>query len=180
MEVDETPEPDYQTLSRDIQELKDEQRRLREEQERLRHQGDGSNGDHTDTKREPSEQDARKNQRDGNEPGKDGHQEEPQSDGQKHDNQNEPKEQPKPPLKERIRVYVHTYQKQVAIGAVGFVVLCIAGIFCSSTCVRTNPLTMPKSTAIGMPEWWQPRQPPMPHWRPLSSVALNLRRYKQG
>jgi hypothetical protein len=148
LEVDETPEPDYQTLSRDIQELKDEQRRLREEQERLRHQGDGSNGDHTDTKREPSEQDARKNQRDSNEPGKDGHQEEPQSDGQKHDGQNEPKEQPKPPLKERIRVYVHTHQKQVAIGAVGFVVLCIAGIFCSSTCVRTNPLTTPKSTAI--------------------------------
>jgi predicted nucleic acid-binding Zn-ribbon protein len=77
------PEPDYQTLSRDIQELKDAQRRLREEQERLRHQGNGSNGDHTDTKREHSEQDARKNQRVGNEPGKDGHQEEPQSDGQR-------------------------------------------------------------------------------------------------
>jgi hypothetical protein len=122
------PNPINQTLIRDIQELKDEQRRSREEQERLRHQGNGSNGDHTDTKREHSEQDARKNQRDGNEPGKNGHQEEPQSDGQKHDGQNEPKEQPKPPLKERVRVYVRTHQKQVAIGAVGFVVLCIAGI----------------------------------------------------
>jgi multidrug resistance efflux pump len=50
------------------------------------------------------------------------------SDGQKHDGQNEPKEQPKPPLKERVRVYLRTQQKQVAIGAVGFVVLCIAGI----------------------------------------------------
>lgn len=74
--------PINQTLIRDIQESKDEQRRRCEEQERLRHQGNGSNGDHTDTKREHSEQDARKNQRDGNEPGKDGHQEEPQGDGQ--------------------------------------------------------------------------------------------------
>jgi hypothetical protein len=48
--------------------------------------------------------------------------------GSKDDGQNEPKEQPKPPLKERVRVYVRTHQKQVAIGAVGFVVLCIAGI----------------------------------------------------
>ena len=94
-------------------------------QERLRHQGNGSNGD---TKPEHSEQDVGKNQLDGNEPGKDGHQEEPQSDGQKRDGQNEPKEQPKPPLKEGVRVYVRTHQKQVAIGAGGFVVLCLAGI----------------------------------------------------
>jgi hypothetical protein len=32
----------------------------------------------------------------------------------KHDGQNEPKEQPEPPLKERVRMHVRTHQKQVA------------------------------------------------------------------
>jgi hypothetical protein len=123
------PEPDYQTLSRDIQELKDEQRRLREEQERLRHQGNGSNGDHTGSKPEQSEKDRQKNQRDGNEPGKNGLQEKTQGTAQKEESENEPEEQPKPPLKERVRIYVRSHRKQVTIGAIAFVVLCIAGIF---------------------------------------------------
>ena len=123
------PEPDYQTLSRDIQELKDEQRRLREEQERLRQQGNGSNGDHSGGKSDQQESDGQNNQQHSNEQTKNGDQVKPQDDNQKKDNENQPEEQPKPPLKQRVRTYVQTHHKQVAIGAVAFVVLCIAGIF---------------------------------------------------
>jgi membrane fusion protein (multidrug efflux system) len=109
--------------------LKDEQRRLREEQERLRHQGNGSNGGHAGTKPDGTERDGQKNQQDGNGQGKNGHQEKTQGDNQKQDNENHPKEQPKPPLKQRVRICVCSHQKQVTIGVIAFVVLCIAGAF---------------------------------------------------
>ena len=123
------PEPDYQTLSRDIQELNDEQRPLREEQERLRHQGNGSNGDHSGEKSDQQESGGQNNQQHSNEQNKDGDQGKTQDDNQKKDSENKPEEKPKPPLKQRVRAYVQTHRKQVAIGAVAFVVLCIAGIF---------------------------------------------------
>jgi len=123
------PEPDYQTLSRDIQQLKDEQRRLREEQEHLRHQGNGSNGDHNGAKSDSEQKNTQKNHEGGNEQDKNGQPQKSQGDGQKEDGENESKEEPKPPLKERIRTFVRSHQKHLAIGAVAFVILCIAGIF---------------------------------------------------
>ena len=104
---------------------------MREDQERLRHQGNGPNGDHSGGKSDQQESDGQNNnnQQHSNEQNKNGDHGSTQNDNQKKDNGNQPEEQPKPPLKQRVRAYAQTHHKQVAIGSVAFVVLCIAGIF---------------------------------------------------
>src|SRR5438874_71164 len=113
---------EFQTLTKDVQEIKEEQRRLRDEQERLRESisGDGNrspdeekkNKDQGETKSDSGSEKSAKKESDQNKP----------------DDKKKEDQQPKPPFKERARTYVRTHKKQVVLGAIAFVLLCIAAV----------------------------------------------------
>ncbi len=134
------PDTDYQALARELQELKDEQRLLREEQQRLRNENtNGKDGHSGGQQKGPNEKDQGGDEkRDGGGDKQGGQGEEKEkaqgkdqgqgADGksdEKKDDGKEKKEEPKPPLKQRVAVYVQTHQKQVVIGAIAFAVFCI-------------------------------------------------------
>jgi membrane fusion protein (multidrug efflux system) len=143
------PETDYQTLTQDVQELKEEQRRLREEQDFLRKQAEDSkkngskDGSSSSEKGEKSGNDdnssndgnnkdgEKKSQdQDGNIKKADQGQQKGKAEGEGGDEKKKEKEEPpKAPLKIRIRDYVQTHKTQVVIGAILFVIICIAAIF---------------------------------------------------
>jgi membrane fusion protein, multidrug efflux system len=123
------PDIDYQALTREIQELKDEQRRLREEQQRLRNENTyarkaASNGN----AQSDGDQEKPAGKKDG-----DGDNQESKGQAKQNDTNDakkeEKKEEPKPPLKQRVRTFVHTHQKQVMWGAIGFAASCFIMFF---------------------------------------------------
>jgi membrane fusion protein, multidrug efflux system len=134
-------EADYQLLTKDIESIKAEQQRLRDEQERLRHEtetehehtGDkkSSNGGDqhkSDSKKDDCDEHNEEENKSGesqSKNGKDDKSAQDKKDGDKHDDE----DKPKPPLKERVRTYTATHQKQVMWGAIGFGALCIIGFF---------------------------------------------------
>ena len=120
-------ETDFQSLSKEVRELKEEQRRLREEQDRLRRQAADSNGDRSSDEKQSSRSEGKSGQ--GHGKGLEGQQQKTEDSPHKQEKQKEENEEPKPPWKERARIFLRTHRKQVFIAIVIFVVLCIAAIF---------------------------------------------------
>jgi membrane fusion protein (multidrug efflux system) len=135
------PEPDYQTIARELQDLKDEQRRLRDEQQRLRdentyskkhdaggdkkdqqsNEGENKDGQNQDKQGQADADDKKEEKKEGND--KD------QGEGKNKDGKDKKEQEHKPPLKERARAFIQTHPKQVVFGAIGFAVLCVAMVF---------------------------------------------------
>ena len=114
-------EDQYQQLRDEIQRLRDEQQRLRDEQEQLRRQHAFHNGDqsHTHDQKTGGQQASSDT---------DGQPEKSNEPGQRKENQGHKEEEHKPPLKKRVRDYVHSHRKKVFLGAVLFVILVLAVI----------------------------------------------------
>jgi len=136
-------ESDYQLLTKDIESLKAEQQRLRDEQERLRreteHHDDANKSASNGNGQQKSEakkddcaehdQEEKKGESQSNS-GKDDKSGQNKKDDDKKDGDKKDEEyKPKPPLKERIRTYTATHQKQVMWGGIGFGALCIICFF---------------------------------------------------
>jgi membrane fusion protein, multidrug efflux system len=124
-------EQEYDQLRDEIQRLRDEQQRLRDEQEKLRRDGQSKNGDGDN--KDGSKDDQNKNGKKDGEQSKSGDQKaeggDKNKDGEKGkadgDNKDEKKEEPKPPLKQRVQTYVHEHPKGIIFGAIGAVILII-------------------------------------------------------
>jgi membrane fusion protein (multidrug efflux system) len=137
-------EKDYDQLRDEIQRLRDEQQRLRDEQEKLRRNGHSQNGHGSqdgsqDSKDSPdSKNDNASAKESGGEKKEDGQNQQEQKSGDQKNQQggqkdaggeqDQEKEQPKPPLMQRVRTYVHEHPKGVLFGAIGFVVFVILAI----------------------------------------------------
>jgi membrane fusion protein, multidrug efflux system len=124
-------EKEYDQLRDEIQRLRDEQQRLRDEQEKLRRDGQSQNG-HED---KSGSKDASKGEQGKDAPKKDGEQAQSKdpksqtsSDEKNKDEKGsaeEKKEEPKPPLKQRVQIYIQTHRKGVILGAIAAVVAII-------------------------------------------------------
>jgi membrane fusion protein (multidrug efflux system) len=120
-------EQEYDQLRDEIQRLRDEQQRLRDEQEKLRRDGQSKNGqgDNKDGSKDDQGKDAAK--KDG-EQSKGGDQK-AQAGGKTEDGEKgsagEKKEEPKPPLKQRVQTYVQQHPKGILFGAIGAVIAII-------------------------------------------------------
>lgn len=116
-------EKEYEQLRNEIQRLRDEQQRLRDEQEKFRREGQSPNGHggDNDGSKDGERQNKSDSKKDG-EQGKSDDQKGQASSDDKSKDSEEKKEQPKPPLKDRARIYVQTHRKGVLLGAIGAVV----------------------------------------------------------
>jgi membrane fusion protein (multidrug efflux system) len=121
-------EQEYDQLRDEIQRLRDEQQRLRDEQEKLRRDGqskNGQGGDHDNSKddqrKDASKKDGEQGKSDQKSQGDDKNK---NSDGEK-GKDDEKKEQPKPPLKQRVQTYVREHPKGIILGAIGAVIAII-------------------------------------------------------
>jgi membrane fusion protein (multidrug efflux system) len=121
-------EQEYDQLRDEIQRLRDEQQRLRDEQEKLRRDGqskNGQGGDHDNSKDDQSKDASKKDGEQGKSDQKSqGDDKNKNSDGEK-GKDDEKKEQPKPPLKQRVQTYVREHPKGIILGAIGAVIAII-------------------------------------------------------
>jgi membrane fusion protein (multidrug efflux system) len=119
-------EKEYDHLRDEIQRLRDEQQRLRDEQEKLRHDAQSQNGHAGEKGGSKDDQSKDAPKKDGEQGKADGKNKNNAGEKGKADsNKDEKKEEPKPPLKQRIQTYVQTHRKRVILGAIGAVILII-------------------------------------------------------
>jgi membrane fusion protein (multidrug efflux system) len=116
-------EKEYDQLRDEIQRLRDEQQRLRDEQEKLRRDGQSSIG-HAGDKEGSKDDQGKDAARNDGEQGKGGDQKgrDDKNDKGEKGKDEEEKDEPKPPLKQRVQTYVQTHRKGVILGAIGAVV----------------------------------------------------------
>jgi membrane fusion protein (multidrug efflux system) len=122
-------EQEYDQLRDEIQRLRDEQQRLRDEQEKLRRDAQSQNGhgDNKDASKDDQNNDASKKEqgKSGDQKAEGGDKNKDAEKGKAEDNKDEKKEEPKPPLKQRVQSYVHQHPKGIILGAIGAVILII-------------------------------------------------------
>jgi membrane fusion protein (multidrug efflux system) len=118
-------EQEYDQLRDEIQRLRDEQQRLRDEQEKLRREGQSQNGHGGEKDSSKDDQGKDATEKDGGQ-AKAGDQKGQSSADRSNDGEkgkgDEKREEPKPPLKQRVQTYVQTHRKGVILGAIGAVI----------------------------------------------------------
>src|ERR1700675_3094053 len=116
----------YMVINEELQRLRDEQQRLRDEQEKQREKTASTNGNGAGGQKDGAhEKDAGKGG-EGEKPAEEKDKKEGKGDDK---NKEEEKHEPKIPLGQRAREFVHAHPKGILYGVIGFGALCILGFF---------------------------------------------------